>query len=72
MLARPTNLSENQAAHYYEQDDYYTLKEASNFAAYWHGKGAMALGLQGAIVPKLIKTEFVLMRQQRSFWQQSG
>lgn len=55
MLARPTNLSENQAAHYYEQDDYYTLKEASNFEAYWYGRGAKALGLTGAIDPKLIK-----------------
>lgn len=56
MLARPTNLSENQAAHYYEQDDYYTLKEASNFEAYWYGRGAKALGLTGAIDPRDFQT----------------
>ncbi|NJL21323.1 MAG: relaxase domain-containing protein [Leptolyngbyaceae cyanobacterium SM1_3_5] len=56
MLARPTNLSENQAAHYYEQDDYYTHKEVSQFAAYWHGKGAKTLGLTGAIAPSDFQT----------------
>jgi len=49
MLSRPTNLSSKQAAEYYEKDDYYSREKASQFACYWHGKGAKALGLSGTI-----------------------
>ena len=51
MLARPVNLTANQAAQYYEKDDYYSREAGSQFACYWHGQGAKALGLEGAIDP---------------------
>jgi conjugative relaxase-like TrwC/TraI family protein len=53
MLARPANITAQQASHYYEQDDYYDRASDANaktqFAAYWFGKGAQALGVEGAI-----------------------
>ena len=55
MLARPVNLTANQAAHYYEKDDYYSRAADSQFACYWYGKGATALGLEGAIDSEAFK-----------------
>lgn len=53
MLARPANITAQQASHYYEQDDYYDRTSDADaetqFTAYWFGKGARALGVEGAI-----------------------
>ncbi|HEY9882437.1 MAG TPA: MobF family relaxase, partial [Thermosynechococcaceae cyanobacterium] len=53
MLARPANITAQQASHYYEQDDYYdrtfNVDAETQFTAYWFGKGAKALCVEGAI-----------------------
>ncbi|NET37835.1 MAG: relaxase domain-containing protein [Cyanothece sp. SIO1E1] len=54
------NVSAAQAENYYEKDDYYTqdveAAASSTGTTQWHGKGAIALGLTGAVEPDTFKT----------------
>jgi conjugative relaxase-like TrwC/TraI family protein len=43
------NVSAAQAENYYEKDDYYTREDASQSPSYWTGKGAVTLGIEGAV-----------------------
>ena len=43
------NVSAQQAEHYYEKDNYYTLEESEQSQAYWVGKGAAVFGLSGSV-----------------------
>lgn len=45
-MALARNISARQAATYYEKDDYYTRDHSPSE---WHGSGARALGLEGAV-----------------------
>jgi conjugative relaxase-like TrwC/TraI family protein len=51
-----------QAENYYEKDDYYTqdsaaeATETTRSGTQWHGRGAAALGLQGAVNSQIFKT----------------
>ncbi|MGH7936088.1 MAG: MobF family relaxase, partial [Chthoniobacterales bacterium] len=45
-MALARNISARQAATYYEKDDYYTRDRSPSE---WHGSGARALGLEGAV-----------------------
>jgi len=48
-MALAKNIGTAQANRYYDKDDYYTKDAAAPSA--WHGKGAEALGLSGAVKP---------------------
>jgi conjugative relaxase-like TrwC/TraI family protein len=48
-MALAKNIGTAQADRYYDKDDYYTKDAAAPSA--WHGKGAKALGLSGALKP---------------------
>jgi conjugative relaxase-like TrwC/TraI family protein len=60
-MARPRNISSAQAVRYYDHEDYYTKGEGISGAksrdavdaapSQWHGRGARALGLKGAVDP---------------------
>src|SRR5882757_299277 len=52
-MARPKNIYVAQADHYYDQDDYYTKDAAA--PSQWHGSGAKALRLSGAVKPEDFK-----------------
>ena len=52
-MALAKNISTAQADRYYDKDDYYTKDVAA--PSQWHGEGAKALGLQGAVKPEDFK-----------------
>lgn len=52
-MALAKNIGTAQADRYYDKDDYYTKEAAAPSA--WHGKGAEALGLSGAVKPAAFK-----------------
>ncbi|MDR3416066.1 MAG: MobF family relaxase [Nevskia sp.] len=49
-MALAKNIGAGQAGRYYDKDDYYTKDAAAPSG--WHGKGAEALGLSGAMRPE--------------------
>ena len=61
--------SPSQGANYYERDGYYAKDSAEHRAASaWHGKGAEALGLEGAVDPDVFRAVLEGCVPDGSWW----